>query len=255
MVCSAEMHDARPHARAPPLTILFLCTGNSARSILAEALTNHLAASGGRFRAFSAGSHPKGEVHPLTLAVLREARVPAEGLRSKSWDEFAGADAPLVDFVITVCDQAAPRWVHWPGLLAAHGACPIRRPSLGRTTKRLAFREALTVLTRRIDVGEPARRMLGREALSSAASATSSASTTPSADARGRAAMLSMPSMPSMPRSIVTPASATVLAGPLARPPRGRRAGSSMGAAQCGHRPARTDDDGQGRVCRIVTAA
>ena len=165
------MRDARPRgAGAPrPLTILFLCTGNSARSILAEALTNHLAASGGRFRAFSAGSHPKGEVHPLALSVLREARVPVEGLRSKSWDEFAGAGAPPVDFVITVCDQAAAEVCpHWPGRpVAAHWGVPDPAAVTGSNErKRLAFREALTVLTRRIErLGGLPVESLGREAL------------------------------------------------------------------------------------------
>ena len=94
--------------------ILFLCTGNSARSILAEVLVNSLGA--GRLEAVSAGSHPKGAVHPEALALLRRKGLPVDGLRSKSWDEFAGAAAPPVDVVITVCDRAAAEecpW--WPG--------------------------------------------------------------------------------------------------------------------------------------------
>ncbi|MDF2810731.1 MAG: respiration [Microvirga sp.] len=94
--------------------VLFLCTGNSARSILGEAVLNKLGE--GRFRGFSAGSHPKGSVHPLALKVLAEADVPTEGLRSKSWSEFAEPGAPVMDFVFTVCDSAAGETCpFWPG--------------------------------------------------------------------------------------------------------------------------------------------
>jgi arsenate reductase len=102
--------------------VLFLCTGNSARSIIAESLLNHWGK--GRFRAFSAGSRPKGDVHPLTLATLRRYHLPVDGLRSKSWDEFAVANAPMLHFVFTVCDNAAKEVCPvWPGQpMTAHWA-------------------------------------------------------------------------------------------------------------------------------------
>lgn len=94
--------------------VLFLCTGNSARSILAESALNRRGE--GRFRAFSAGSFPKGEVNPDALSVLRRLEYPTEGLRSKSWDEFAAADAPQMDFIVTVCDDASGETCPvWPG--------------------------------------------------------------------------------------------------------------------------------------------
>jgi protein-tyrosine-phosphatase len=136
-------------------SVLFLCTGNSARSILAEAILNHLPIGRGRFRAYSAGSHPAGAVNPYALDLLREQRLPVEGLRSKSWDEFAGPGAPAMDFVFTVCDQAAAEpCPFWPGQpVTAHWGVP-DPAAVGGTDeeKRRAFRDALLTLRRRIEL-------------------------------------------------------------------------------------------------------
>ena len=134
--------------------VLFICTGNSARSILAEALASHTATAAVRLRGFSAGSHPKSEPNPFALELLREQDWPVEGFRSKSWNEFEGPDAPAMDFVFTVCDQAAAEECPcWPGHPAtAHWGLP--DPAAvegGDEDRRRAFREAFQVLKRRID--------------------------------------------------------------------------------------------------------
>jgi len=131
--------------------VLFLCTGNSARSILAESIINKLGR--GRFRGFSAGSHPKGEVHPLAIALLQQLNFPIEGLRSKSWDEFAVPGADPLDFVFTVCDNAAGEACpYWPGQpMTAHWGIPDPAAVEGtETEKNLAFREAFRSMERRI---------------------------------------------------------------------------------------------------------
>src|SRR5688572_6376305 len=135
--------------------VLFLCTGNSARSILAEAALNNLSRADGRFRAFSAGSHPKGEVHPLALEVLKQNRIPTEGLRSKSWDEFEKPGAPPLHFVFTVCDNAAAEVCPiWPGHpMTAHWGIPDPAAVEGtEEEKRRAFSDALSAMKRRIDL-------------------------------------------------------------------------------------------------------
>lgn len=131
--------------------VLFLCTGNSARSILGEVLMNHDGA--GRFRAWSAGSQPKGDVHPTALEVLSGLGFETDGLRSKSWNEFAGADAPQFDFIFTVCDNAAgeacPVWIGHP--MTAHWG--IEDPAaVEGEGQRDAFMQALRYLRRRIEL-------------------------------------------------------------------------------------------------------
>jgi arsenate reductase (thioredoxin) len=131
--------------------VLFLCTGNSARSILAEALLAHWGK--GRFKGYSAGSFPRGEVHPLTLELLERLRLPTTGLRSKSWDEFAEPGAPVMDFVFTVCDQAAGEICPiWPGHpVTAHWGVPDPAVAAGNEgERRRAFRDALHTLENRI---------------------------------------------------------------------------------------------------------
>ncbi len=134
-----------------PYNVLFLCTGNSARSILAERLVGQLGQ--GRFRGFSAGSHPRGAVHPLALAVLREAGLPTEGLRSKGWEEFAEPGAPAMDFILTVCDDAAGELCPvWPGHpTTAHWGIPDPAAATGTEAERMAaFRRAFQRLAARL---------------------------------------------------------------------------------------------------------
>jgi arsenate reductase (thioredoxin) len=134
-----------------PYNVLFLCTGNSARSILGESIVNHL--GGGRFKGFSAGSQPKGEVHPHALDLLARLGFPAAGMHSKSWDVFATAGAPRMDFIFTVCDNAAgeacPVWLGHP--VTAHWGIPDPAAAIGsEAEKRAAFRDAFVSLKSRI---------------------------------------------------------------------------------------------------------
>jgi arsenate reductase (thioredoxin) len=136
-----------------PYNVLFLCTGNSARSILAEAYLN--SAGRGRFVAYSAGSHPAGRVNPFALELLAKHRLPTEGLRSKNWDEFARAGAPQMSFVFTVCDNAAGEVCPvWPGQpVTAHWGVEDPAGVLGTDDeKRKAFLQAFTQLTVRINL-------------------------------------------------------------------------------------------------------
>ena len=131
--------------------VLFLCTGNSARSILAEVLIDRWGR--GQFKGYSAGSFPKGAVHPLTFELLERVRLPTDGLRSKSWDEFARPDAPVMDFVFTVCDQAAGEICPvWPGNpITAHWGVPDPGAVEGSEEhRRRAFRDACRQLEARI---------------------------------------------------------------------------------------------------------
>lgn len=136
-----------------PCNVLFLCTGNSARSILAEVLLNQWGR--GRFRGFSAGSHPKGAVHPIALELLKHMNLPTAGLRSKSWDEFASPGASLLDFVFTVCDNAAEEVCPcWPGQpMTAHwGVSDPAAVEGTETEKWVAFREAFRLLDNRLKI-------------------------------------------------------------------------------------------------------
>lgn len=146
--------------------VLFLCTGNSARSILAEALIDHW--SEGRFKGYSAGSFPKGEVNPLAIELLRQFGMPTDHMRSKSWDEFAGPGAPIMDFVFTVCDQAAGEQCPvWPGhpITAHWGVADPAAAEGSHAMRMLAFRQAFAMLERRIKTFVEVREALDRKAL------------------------------------------------------------------------------------------
>jgi arsenate reductase (thioredoxin) len=139
------MHDRVFH-------LLFLCTGNSARSIMAEVMLNHL--GGWHFRAYSAGSHPKGTVHPLAMASMQSMGLPVDGLRSKSWEEFAQPDAPALDCIVTVCDDAAGEVCPvWPGKpMTAHWG--VEDPAALQGTEeeqRQKFHQVARILRQRIE--------------------------------------------------------------------------------------------------------
>jgi protein-tyrosine-phosphatase/DNA-binding transcriptional ArsR family regulator len=148
----SQNRKAHPMSQEP-INVLFLCTGNSARSILAEGILQALA--GHRFKAYSAGSHPKGEVHPMALEVLQGLNMSKDGYRSKSWDEFASPDAPVMNFVFTVCDNAAGEVCPvWPGQpVTAHWGVHDPAAVEGSIDKqRHAFQEVAHILKRRIEL-------------------------------------------------------------------------------------------------------
>jgi arsenate reductase (thioredoxin) len=141
------------HSEQNPFNVLFLCTGNSARSIMAEVILNR--AGQGKFKAFSAGSQPKGQIHPYTLDLLRKLNYDVRGLRSKSWKEFSGPDAPKLDFVFTVCDNAARETCPvWPGQpMTAHWGVPDPAEATGNEAEvRFAFADAFRMLNNRINI-------------------------------------------------------------------------------------------------------
>jgi protein-tyrosine-phosphatase len=136
-----------------PFNVLFLCTGNSARSIIAEAILNR--EGRGKFRGYSAGSQPKGAPHPYTLDLLRKLNFDVNGFRSKSWLEFSGPNAPPLDFVFTVCDNAAAEACpYWPGQpMTAHWSVPDPAAATGNEAEvRLAFADAFRMLSNRIGI-------------------------------------------------------------------------------------------------------
>jgi arsenate reductase len=149
----AENVVVQKDAEGKVYKVLFLCTGNSARSIMAEAILNR--AGQGHFRAFSAGSQPKGQVHPYTLDLLRKLNYDVSNIRSKSWLEFSQTDSPKLDFVFTVCDNAASETCpYWPGQpMTAHWGVPDPAAATGTEAEiRFAFADTLRMLTNRINI-------------------------------------------------------------------------------------------------------
>jgi protein-tyrosine-phosphatase len=143
----------KPPSKAKPLNVLFLCTGNSARSIMAEAILNRLGKS--NFQAFSAGTHLDGAINPLALNLLRKTNYDVTNLRSKSWDEFATDEAPELDFVFTVCDNAANEVCPiWPGQpMTAHWGLPDPAKAKGNDAERaFAFDDCFRMLSQRISI-------------------------------------------------------------------------------------------------------
>jgi arsenate reductase len=151
MVSGHEQQGSKEKAMSEKFyNVLFICTGNSARSILAEAIMNQL--GGGHFKAYSAGSNPKGYVHPLAIETLQDRKFDVSTLRSKSWDEFATSDAPKMDFIFTVCDNAGgevcPLWpghpvtAHWgfPDPAAVEGSAELKRAAFAKTFRELSQR-------------------------------------------------------------------------------------------------------------------
>jgi len=152
---------------ASPFNVLFLCTGNSARSIMAEATLNHLAGPSGRFHAYSAGSYPKGEPNPLALALMAAEGISTAGARSKRWDEFLAADAPPIHLVVTVCDAAAgeqcplypgkPLKAHW-GVADPHTAAEFKQAYMAL---RQRIEQFIKLSVETLDRAELQRRATG----------------------------------------------------------------------------------------------